>query len=83
MLRSNPIDSWHIDEAFRSIPKIRYPFICLFVCLLYCTVLFCTYDVVLLEFDLDIRIGLPEEIRVFQVGGLDEFDSESHGDILF
>jgi len=39
-------------------------------------------DIVLLEFDFDIGIGLSDEIRVFEVVGLDESDSENaHGGI--
>ena len=46
------------------------------------TTISCTHGVVLLEFDLDIGIGFPEEIRVFEVVGLDESNSENaHGEI--
>lgn len=39
-----------------------------------------TEDIVLLEFDLDIRIGFTDEIRVFEVAGLDESDSKNAHD---
>jgi len=41
-----------------------------------------THHVVLLEFDLDVGIGLSQEIRVLEVVGLDESDSDdTHGEL--
>jgi hypothetical protein len=43
---------------------------------------FVTHEVVLFEADLDVGIGLSDEIGIFQVVTLDEFDSENaHGEV--